>query len=368
MIPVSKPIISKNAKKYILDCIKSGWVSSHGPYVERFEESFAEYLGVKFALTTTSGTASLHLALAALGIGKGDEVIVPTFTMIAPVFAILYVGAKPVLVDSEKGSWNMDVTQIEGKITKNTRAILAVHIYGHPVDMDPLVKLAKKYKLFIVEDAAEALGAKYKGQKVGTFSDIACFSFYSNKTITTGEGGMVVTNNKKLAERLKMLKDMAHSPKKRFMHLEVGFTYRMTNLQAALGLAQLEEIEKMISLKRHIAKLYTTYLKNIPGIILPVEKQWAKNIYWMYGILVKKSSRISKNKLRNILYQKGIDTRDFFIPMHHQPVLAKLGLLNNKERYPVSDYLSKTGFYIPSGPNITENEIEKVCKALESSL
>ncbi|MBI2020019.1 DegT/DnrJ/EryC1/StrS aminotransferase family protein [Candidatus Daviesbacteria bacterium] len=359
MIPVSKPIIPKNAERNLLECLKTGWVSSVGPFINLFEESFAKYLGISFAITSTSGTASLHLALAALNIGKGDEVIVPTFTMIAPVFAVLYVGAKPVLVDSDLDTWNMDTSLIEKKITKKTKAILVVHIYGHPADLKPILALAKKYGLFIIEDAAESLGSEYQGKKVGTFGDVACFSFYANKTITTGEGGMVVTNNKKLAKRLRLLKDMAHSPKKRFLHTEVAFTYRMTNMQAALGLAQMEIIDKIIEKKRSIAKFYHLRFSKLPSLTLPPEKAWAKNVYWMYGILVK-----DRDKIRSKLKKQGIDTRDFFIPMHQQVVLAKLNLIQNKH-YPVADYLSKHGLYLPSGPNLIIEEQKKVCQALE---
>lgn len=364
MIPVSKPIIAKNASKYLMECLDSGWVSSSGPYVAEFEQKFAQYLNVKYAVTTTSGTASIHLSLAALNIGKDDEVIVPAFTMIAPVFAILYTGAEPVLVDGELQTWNIDISQIEKKITKKTKAIIAVHTYGHPVDMNPLIAIAKKHRISVIEDAAEALGTQYKNRKVGTFGDLACFSLYSNKTITTGEGGMVATDNKSLYKRLLLLKDMAHSPKKRFLHTEVGFTYRMTNMQAALGIAQLEQIEKLIKQKIAIAEFYNRHLLDIPYLTLPPNQLWAKNIYWMYGILVNKTSPISKEELRKKLFDKGIDTRNFFIPMHRQPVLTKLGLFK-RESYPVADYLSKHGFYLPSGPDISQKQLNYICKSIK---
>lgn len=364
LIPIAKPLIGKNAKKYVLECLKMGWVSSKGEYVTAFEKAFANYLGVKCAISTTSGTAALHLALVALKIGKGDEVIVPTFTMIAPIFAVLYTGATPVLVDSQQDTWNMDVSLIEKKITKKTRAIITVHIYGHPVDMDPVLAIAKKYKLAVIEDAAESLGATYKKKKVGTLGIISCFSFYANKLITTGEGGMVTTNNKKLAERVKLLKDMAHSPKKRFLHTDVAFTYRMTNMQAALGLAQLEIIETLLTKKRWIAEVYTSLLRKNLGLQLPTEKPWAKNVYWMYSVLIK-DTVLSKDLLRKKLYDLGIDTRDFFIPMHRQPVLRKLGLFKN-EQYPVADDISKGGFYLPSGPKLTKKEINTACRILNN--
>lgn len=359
MIPVSSPIISKNAKKNLLECLSSGWVSSSGPFVKLFEEKFAKYLGVKFAVTTTSGTSALHLAIASLNIGKDDEVIIPTFTMAATAFAIVYTGATPVLVDSELETWNMDITQIEKKITKKTKAIIVVHIYGHPVNMDQIKKIATKHKLFIIEDAAEALGSEYKTKKVGNLSDLACFSFYANKAVTCGEGGMVVTNNSKIAIRLKRLKDMAYSPKKRFLHTEIGFTYRMSNLQAALGLAQLEQVDKMIQQKRSIANFYNTHLLPIKKLTLPPEKKWAKNSYWMYCILSN-----DRDKLRSELLKKGVDTRNFFIPMHRQPALKKIGLYRN-EHYPVADLLSKTGLYLPSGPEISKEDLAYVCKTIK---
>ncbi len=363
-IPVAQPVITKNAKKYLLDCIDSGWVSSKGPYVERFEKAFAEYHGVRFATTTTSGTTALHLALVALRIGNGDEVIVPTFTMIAPVFAILYTGAKPVLVDCEKLTWNMDVSQIEKKINEKTKAIIAVHIYGHPVDMDPVLELAKKYNLSIIEDAAEGLGSLYKGKKVGSFGDVSCFSFYANKLVTTGEGGIVLTKDKTLHERLKRLKDMSHSFKRRFLHTEVGYNFRMTNLQAALGLAGFEIIKQSIQKKRKIAKLYLQSLKHIDGLFLPVEMPWAKHIYWMFCILLNGSFRMSRQAFRKKLLSRAIETRDFFIPMHRQPALLKMGLFK-KESYPVADDIYERGIYLPSGLMLTDKEIRYVCKSIK---
>lgn len=363
MIPVSKPIIFAKSSKYLNECINSGWISSQGPFVKKFERSFANYLGVKHAISTTSGTTALHLALVALGIKKNDEVIVPTFTMIAPVFAILYTGATPVFVDSDLDTWNMNVSEIERKITKKTKAILVVHIYGHPVDLDPIKTLAKKYKLYLIEDSAEALGAEYKNKKIGSFGIVSCFSFYANKLITTGEGGMVVTNNQTLAVKIRSLSDMSYSLKKRFLHTSLGFTYRMTNMQAALGLAQLENVEQLSIKKRQIAQIYNKLLSNLPSLKLPVEKKWAKNSYWVYGVLIK-SSKINRDKLRKKLFEKGIDTRDFFIPTHNQPALKKLGI-NIKEKFPIAQKLSRQGLYLPSGPDISIKQIEYVCKTIK---
>lgn len=363
MIPVNEPLIAKNAINFVSDCIKTGWISSVGSYIQRFEEEFAKFLKVKYAVTTTSGTAALHLALATLGIGKGDEVILPDHTMFACAAAIVYTGAKPIPVDVERTTWNIDVSKIEEKITKKTKAIMPVHIYGHPVDMDPLMKLAGKYKLFIIEDAAEACGAEYKSKKVGSFGHINCFSFYANKIITTGEGGIITTNNKKLAQRAKELKDLAHSPKKRFLHTKIGFNYRMTNMQAALGLAQLEEIETYIEKKRWMANLYNSQLMHIEGLTLPTEKSWAKNVYWMYALLVEDSFAIKRDELQKRLREKGIDTRTFFVPIHKQPALKKIGLKYSNS-YQVSEDISKKGLYLPSGLAITKEQIETVCWAI----
>ena len=363
-IPVNEPAISKNALKYVTDCIKTGWISSSGKYLKDFEQKFSKFLGVKHAITTTNGTTALHLAVLALGIKEGDEVILPSHTMMASVAAIVYTGATPVLVDVERDSWNMDVSQIEKKINKRTKAIMPVHIYGHPVDMDPVIALAKKYRLYIIEDAAESTGAEYKGKQTGTIGDIGCFSFYANKIITTGEGGMMVTDNDKVADHARLLKDMAHSPQKRFLHKEIGFNFRMTNLQAALGVAQLEEVKKYIQKKRWMAALYNKRLSKIEGLTLPIEHDWAKNVYWMYGILVEKDFGISRDEFMQKLFRKGIDTRTFFIPMHRQPALRRLGLFKG-EKYPVSDEIGRLGLYLPSGLAITKEQIEIVCRAIK---
>ncbi len=359
MIPVSRPFQFAHTKKYLLDCAKSGWFSSNGPYVARFEKAFSTYVGTSYATAVPSGTAALHLALAAINLQKGDEVIVPTFTMFSPVAAILYTGATPVFVDSDPITWTMNPNHVARKITKRTRAVLAVHIYGHPVDVDPLRRLAIQHHLFLIEDAAEGLGALYKGRKVGTLGDIACFSFYANKLVTTGEGGMAVTNDKHLFLRIKTLADMAHHPKKRFLHTELGFTYRMTNMQAAVGLAYLEQIEKTIAKKKWEASLYNKLLSGLPYVSFQSAQPWADPVWWMYGVVINAQSPVSRAHLRQTLLTSGIDTREFFVPSHRQPALKKLGILSTG-RFPVAEHLAKRGLYLPSGPNISERDIRSV--------
>jgi len=360
-IPVCEPFLTGKEMEYVMDCLRTNWISSAGKYVNEFEQRFVEYIGCKYGISTTSGTTALHLALAALKIGRGDEVIVPAFTMIAPVFAVVYTGAKPVLVDADPETWNIDVNKIKEKITPNTRAIIPVHIYGHPCDMDPIMEIAEKYNLWVIEDAAEAHGAEYKGKKVGSFGHVSCFSFYANKIITTGEGGMIVTNDEKIAERARRLKDQAYSPERRFLHTDIGFNYRMTNIQAAIGLAQLEHIDEFVEMRRRNAYLYNSRLKDVPGITLPPEKEWAKNVYWMYSILIEENEfGMSRDELMERLKGRGIETRTFFIPMHQQPALLNLGLFKG-ERYPVAEEISERGLYLPSSSGLKEEEIEYIC-------
>lgn len=367
VIPVCEPTLHGNELKYVTECIKSGWISSSGKFIEKFEDKFSKYCNVSQGVSCSSGTAALHLAVESLGIGKGDEVIIPTFTMIASSNAIIYAGARPVLVDSELDTWNIDIDKIEEKITQNTKAIMVIHTYGHPVDIDKLKKITDKYDLYIIEDAAEAHGAEYKGRKVGSLGDIACFSFYANKIITTGEGGMIVTNNEKWAERARSLKNH-YFGKIRFLHDEIGYNYRMTNIQAAIGLAQLERIEEYINARRKNAKDYNSLLKNIEGITTPPESSWARNVYWMYGILVQDEFGISMPKLREELYQKGIDTRTFFIGMHKQPAYKKNDEMfpDISAHYPVSDELERKGCYLPSSSHLIKEEILKIVEAIKN--
>lgn len=375
MIPVNEPKIAEKSKKYILDCLKSGWVSSGGKYINAFEDAFAKYIGTRYAITTTSGTTALHLALASIGVGPGDEVIIPDLTIISCALAVIYQGATPVLIDVDPQTGNIDPTKIEEKITPKTKVLMVVHLYGHPADMQKILPIVKKRKLILLEDAAEAHGAQVqliKGngskswRKVGSIGDIGCFSFYGNKIVTTGEGGMIVTNNKKIAQKARLLKDLAHSPTRRFYHRELGYNFRMTNIQAALGLAQLEQIETYLKKKRLMAQKYAKGLSNISYLELPMEKPWAKSVYWMYAVRIKKGYKESRNTFCEKLRQHGVDTRTFFVPIHSQPVLRRMGLFKN-EKYPVSDDLSKRGFYLPSGLAITNQQIKIVINEVKKA-
>jgi perosamine synthetase len=363
MIPVCEPLLTGRELDYVADCLRTNWVSSMGKYIGQFEKRFAAYCGCKHGVAVTNGTAALHLALASLGIGPGDEVILPAFTMAASAFSIIYTGARPVLVDSEPDTWNMAVSRIEEKLSARTRAIMPVHIYGHPCDMDPITEIARRHSLFVIEDAAEAHGASYRGRKAGGLGDAGCFSFYANKIITTGEGGMLVTNDDAVADRARRLKDQAYSPAKRFLHTDLGFNYRMTNIQAAIGLAQLESIDSFVDLRRRNASAYNAALGQLPGITLPPEKEWARSVYWMYSILVGDGFPVDRDELMRRLKDKGIDTRTFFIPMHMQPAFASMGLFRD-ESYPVAEDLSRRGLYLPSGSGLKEEDLDHVCRSI----
>ncbi len=319
-----EPTLGGNEMKYVQQAIETNWISSAGRFIRDFEARFAEICGVKYGIACANGTVAMHLAMATLGLEPGDEVIIPTFTMIATANAVTYCGAKPVLVDMEPNYWQMDLNQVEARITPRTKAIVPVHIYGHPTDMDPLMALAEKHGIMVIEDAAEAHGAEYKGRRTGGLGHAAGFSFYGNKIITTGEGGMVTTNDRELAQLAWNLRDHAFSHERHFWHKFVGFNYRMTNLQAAVGLAQMEQIDSFVAARRRNAAEYTRRLATIPGIRTPEEAPWAKNVYWMYGIMVDETQYgMNRDALRVVLADHGIETRTFFIPMHCQPVYWK---------------------------------------------
>jgi len=367
-IPVNEPDLTGNEKKYLNQCIDTGWISSEGPFVKQFEEQFAAKVGRKYGIAVCNGSVALDAAVIALDIGSGDEVIMPTFTIISCAAAVVRSGAVPVLVDSEPSTWNMNVDLIEEKITSKTKAIMVVHIYGLPTDMNPVIELASKYNLKIIEDAAEAHGQTYNDKPCGSFGDVSCFSFYPNKHITTGEGGMIVTDNENIAERCRSLRNLCFVPEKRFVHYELGWNFRMSNIQAALGVAQLERLDEFVKRKRAMGKLYTQILRDLPKIQLPLEKtDYANNIYWVFGIVLNDEIKLDAEIMMKKLAENGIGTRPFFYPMHLQPVFLKMGLFAN-EKYPVAEKLADKGFYVPSGLALTEEQIVTVTNILKNIL
>lgn len=367
-IPVCEPVIAERERYWVNKCLDDGWISGISPYVEDFENKFSEFSDSQYGVATNSGTTALHLALATLGVKKGDEVILPTFTMVATPNAVVYTGAKPVFIDAEPETWNINPEKIEEKITSKTKVIMPVHTYGHPADMRSVMEIADTRGIFVVEDAAEAHGAKYYGQKVGSFGEMGCFSFYANKIITTGEGGMITTNNEKLAERAKWLRAHAFGREgKHFWHEELGYGYRFSGLQAALGLAQLEQIETFIATRRRNAQLYNDIFTDMGlvskgKITLPPEAYNVKNIYWMYSPLIEDNFGMSREELMNRLTAKGIETRTFFYPMHVQPMYAE-----DPSCYPVANSLAKRGINLPSTNNLSEEDVWYVAEAIVSA-
>ena len=364
MIPVNEPLLDGNEKKYLNECIDTGWISSEGPFIFRFEEQFAKTVGRRHAIAVANGSMALDAALVALGLDAGDEVLMPSFTIISCAAAILRAGAVPVVIDADPLTWNMDFTQIESQITPRTRAIMVVHIYGLPCDMDPILALAKKYGLQILEDAAEMHGQTYRGRPCGSFGEISIFSFYPNKHITTGEGGMIVTDSDALAERCRGLRNLCFIPQRRFVHEQLGWNMRMTNLQAALGVAQLERLAIFIERKRAMGKLYTKLLQGAPGLQLPLAStEYSENIYWVYGIVLEDKINLDAQEAMRRLGGAGIGTRPFFWPMHEQPVLRRMGLFATTH-CPVAENIARRGFYIPSGLALTDDQINTVAKAV----
>ncbi len=364
MIPVNEPKFGAREKELLLNCIETGWVSSDGPYIKEFEERFAAYIGMKYGIAVCNGTASIEAALFALNVGPGDEVIMPTFTIISCAVATLRLGAKPVLVDIDPELWTMDVGMIEKKITPKTKVIMPVHIYGHPVDMDPLMEIAQKHRLKVMEDAAEVHGAEYKGKKCGSIGEISSFSFYANKIVTTGEGGMVLTNDPIMAERTRSFRNLCFQPDRRFYHTELGYNFRMTNMQAALGVAQTERIEESVARKRQLGEYYRSKLVEIPGVRFQVEKPWAKSVYWMYSLEIDEATGMTAETVMKKLGEKGIGSRPFFLGMHEQPIFHSMGLFIG-ERYPNAERAYRQGLYLPSGMALTEAQVDVVCKELK---
>lgn len=367
-IPVCEPMLAGNELKYVTEAVSTGWISSSGKYVNEFEKQFAEYCGCQYGIACCNGTIALHLALIGLGIGKGDEVILPTFTMIASAFAVCYTGAKPVFVDADKDSWNIDVKKIEEKITPRTKAIMPVHIFGKMCDMDAIKAIADKYNLLILEDAAEAHGAMYHGMKAGSFSDMAAFSFFANKNITTGEGGMVITNNKEVYDRARYFKNVCFplDGPRNYQHDDIGYNYRMSNVVAAIGLAQVEKADEYKAMRIRNHELYKKYLADVPGIIFQSEPaEGCEDVCWMNTIVVDPAKYgHHKDELIAHLKENEIDTRLLFTGMHKQKAMADYGCDCSGE-YPVCEWLTENGFYLPSSSSLTEDQVKFICSVIK---
>ena len=366
-IPVCEPLLGGNELKYVTEAVETGWISSSGKYVSQFEEAFAKYCGVKYGVAVCNGTVAIHLALSALGIGKGDEVIIPSFTMIATAFAVCYTGAKPVFVDADKETWNIDASRIKEKITTRTKAIIPVHIFGNPCDMDAICGIAKKHNLYIIEDAAEAHGAEFGGKKTGSFSDIASFSFFANKNLTTGEGGMVVTDSEEFYKKCRYFKNMCFpvDAPRVYSHDDIGFNYRMSNLHAAIGLAQTEKADDYRTMRIHNAELYKKYLSDCKGIIFQKDQANGLNVHWMNAIVINpREYGRTKDELIAHLKENGIDTRLLFVSMNRQKSLKEFGC-DCAGEYPVTDWLSENGFYLPSASSLSEEQIKRICDVIK---
>jgi perosamine synthetase len=362
LIPVSEPNLSDREKRYVLECLESGWISSNGSFIGRFEEAFARWLGSRAAIAVGNGTSALHAALLGLGIGRGDEVIVPTFTFIATANAVHYTGAAPVFVDMEPDTWNLDPSKVEAAITARTKAIVVVHLYGHPCDMDAVLAIARTRSLYVVEDAAEAVGSRYRDRHVGTMGHVGAFSFYGNKTLTTGEGGMVVTGDPTLEQTIRLVKGQGVSPHRRYFFERVGYNYRMTNIQAAIGLAQVERAGELIALKRRNARLYLDGLKGVEGLGLPVERPYAFNTYWMFSVTVERAFGLDRDALMARLAEDGIETRPFFYPCHSLPPYR-----GSPGAFPVAEAVAAKGINLPSSTKLGPDDISRVVDALRSA-
>jgi len=367
-IPVNEPVLDGNEKKYLAQCIDTGWISSEGPFVREFESRFAARAGRKHGVAVCNGSAALDAAAAALRLGPGDEVIMPTFTIISCASAVSRLGATPVLVDCDPATWNMDPRAIEERITKRTRAIMVVHLYGLPVDMEPVMEIANRRGLRIIEDAAEMIGQTYRGRPCGSFGDLSTFSFYPNKHVTTGEGGMIVTDDDALAERCRSLRNLCFAPARRFVHEELGWNFRMTNLQAAVGLAQLERLDEFVARKRHSFARYMDLLRDVRGIQLPVAStDFAENINWVFGVVLDDALSMDASDAMQRLAEQGIGTRPFFWPIHEQPVYRRMGLFA-ADRHPCAERIARRGFYLPSGLALTEEQMMRVAESMRRIL
>jgi perosamine synthetase len=364
MIPVNRPLLDGNEKKYLAECIETGWISSEGPFVKKLELEFSRLMGCAHGIAVCNGSVAIEVALAALRIGPGNEVILPSFTIISCAAAIVRAGAVPVVVDCQRDTWNIDPALIGSKITTRTRAIMVVHIYGLPVDMDPVIELARRHNLFIIEDAAEQHGQTYKGRPIGSLGDIATVSFYPNKQVTAGEGGMVLTNDTVLADRCRYLRNLCFDNERRFIHEELGWNFRMSNVQAAIGVAQLERIEQTVAKKRQIGAWYQRHLRRHPRLEVPPERtEYAENIYWVFGVVLDEALSFDAAEAMARLKSKGVDSRHFFWPIHEQPVFRNRGWFMN-EHCPNAQRIARRGFYLPSGVGLTEEEVDISARAL----
>jgi perosamine synthetase len=354
-----------NEKAYVMDCLDSNWISSAGTYINRFETGFADFCRAEHAIACCNGTVALHLALLAIGVASGDEVIVPTLTFVATANAVTYCGARPVFVDSEPEIWTLDPSLIEAKITARTKAIIAVHLFGHPVDMDPVLSIARRHGLLVVEDAAEAHGAEYKGQRVGSLADIAIFSFYGNKIITSGDGGMVVTNDAVLARKVHQLKYHGADPTRRYWFPIVGYNYRMMNIAAAIGLAQLEKVEWHMGRRLEVASWYREGLRGVSQLTYQPEKEWARHAYWMFSVVLGDDILLSRDEIIAQLQARGIETRPVFYPMHALPPYPDLA---PKSSYPVADRIARAGISLPTWAGLTRDDVSYVCDSMVDCL
>jgi len=366
-LPVSEPLLGDNVLPLVQECVRTNWISSEGRFIPEFERKWAKYCGALEGVAVSNGTTALQVAMKALRLEAGSEVILPSYTIISCVIAILEVDCVPVLVDCDPDTWCMDPDQVEASVTPRTRAIMPVHMFGHPVDMRRIMEIAKRHDLRVIEDAAEAHGAEVEGRRVGGFGDMACFSFYANKIITTGEGGMVLAANEDYAQRLRSQRNLAFKAERRFYHTEIGHNYRLTNVQAAIGVAQVDRIEDHIMRKRAMAKAYHDRLSDLTQIALPVERDWAKNVYWMYCLILADDVPFDALEFARRLRARGIDTRPLFLGMHEQPVLLERGLFKG-EKYPVTERLARRGLYVPSGLGLTEGQIDRVSNAVRAVL
>jgi perosamine synthetase len=367
MIPVAEPMLLEEDRARVMEALRSGWISSAGAYLEQFESAWAMACGMPHGVAVANGSVALDVAVSLLDLKPGDEVIVPTFTIISPVQSIVRAGGVPVLVDSNPDDWQMDVSRLEERITPRTRAILVVHIYGHPADMDAVLEVARRHGLTVLEDAAEVHGALYKGRPCGGIGDISTFSFYANKLVTTGEGGMVMVRTPELAQRARALRNLCFQPRRRFLHEELGDNFRLTNVQAAMAVGQIARLDAIVARKREIAHRYDAMFSGTAGIALPTEREWARGVYWVYGMVLGPETGLDAEAMAGRLRERGIETRPFFLGMHEQPVFLRMGLFGG-ERYPVAENLARLGFYVPSGLGITDEQMETVVAAVKECL